>query len=106
MGLKEILFGEDEQDTKVEQTTASDNTGKTGEGATTLEGDDAVRKDQLVGEIIQKHPSAASFLMDCGMECIFCPASQNESLEEACMVHGIDAEEIVTALNEKLAAEA
>jgi hydroxylamine reductase len=36
------------------------------------------------------------------MECIFCPASQMESLGEACAVHGIDGDEICAALNEKL----
>jgi len=41
--------------------------------------------------------------MECGMGCIHCPASQMESLSEACAVHGIDGEEIVDALNDYLA---
>ena len=62
-----------------------------------------VTSDMLVGDIIVKHPLAAQFLMECGMGCIHCPASQMESLAEACAVHGIDGEEITDALNEYLA---
>ena len=69
-------------------------------------GASAITSDMLVGEIIGKHPLAAQFLMECGMGCIYCPASQMESLTEACMVHGIDAEEITDALNDYLAEHA
>ena len=61
-----------------------------------------ISSDMLVGEIIRQHPLAAQFLMECGMGCIYCPASQMESLMEACAVHGIDGEEITDALNEYL----
>jgi hybrid cluster-associated redox disulfide protein len=37
------------------------------------------------------------------MHCLGCPASRNESLEEACMVHGIPAEQVIDAINEKIA---
>ena len=39
--------------------------------------------------------------MEAGMHCVGCPASQAETLEEACMVHGIDVQDIVDMLNEK-----
>ena len=42
-------------------------------------------------------------LMRAGMHCLGCPASQGESLEEACMVHGIDCDELVAGMNEVLA---
>ena len=38
-----------------------------------------------------------------GMHCLGCPASQAESLEEACMVHGIDCDTLVSQMNEILA---
>ncbi|HAU87339.1 MAG TPA: disulfide oxidoreductase, partial [Lachnospiraceae bacterium] len=44
-------------------------------------------------------------LLDAGMHCIGCPSAQGESLEEACMVHGIDVNEVVDALNSKLSAK-
>ena len=63
---------------------------------------DLISSDMLVGDIISRHPVAAQFLMECGMSCIYCPASQMESLTEACAVHGIDGEEITDALNDYL----
>ncbi len=59
-----------------------------------------VKKDMLIGDILQLNPKFADILMDAGMHCIACPASAAETLEEACMVHGIDVEEILKALNE------
>ena len=56
----------------------------------------------LIAEILRKYPEAACVLMNCGMGCISCPASQMESLSEACMVHGIDADEVIKYLNYEL----
>ncbi len=89
MGLKDMLFGSEE-----ENQAAADQFNHVDQGEITT--------DMLISEIIGKHPMAAQFLMDCGMECIFCPASQMETLEQACSVHGIDAEEICAALNEQI----
>lgn len=61
-----------------------------------------VQKSQLVGDIIAQYPDAAFALMQCGMGCISCPASQAESLEDACMVHGMNADEVCEYVNEYL----
>ena len=58
-------------------------------------------KDTKIGELLQVDPEKAEILMDCGMHCLGCPASQMETLEEACEVHGIDVEEVLTKLNEE-----
>ena len=47
--------------------------------------------------------SIDEILMESGMHCVGCPASQGESIEEACAVHGADADELVKKLNEYLA---
>ena len=56
-------------------------------------------KDTKIGELLEKAPERAEILLDMGMHCLGCPASQMETLEEACMVHGIDVEEVVAKLN-------
>lgn len=61
-----------------------------------------ITTDQIVGDIIRDHPDAARILMMVGMGCISCPAALMESLDQACMVHGIDAEEVAKYLNEEL----
>jgi len=63
---------------------------------------EVVSGDMLIGEILRKHPDSAYLLMNCGMGCIGCPSSQMESLTEACMVHGLEAEEVVKYLNVEL----
>ena len=49
-----------------------------------------ISKEMLIGELLQVDENMAQILMGAGMHCIGCPSSQMESLEEACMVHGID----------------
>ena len=56
-------------------------------------------KDTTIGEILEKEPEKAEILLEIGMHCLGCPASQMETLEEACDVHGIDVEEVIKKLN-------
>ena len=49
-----------------------------------------ITKDTLIGEALMINPDIAPVLMDMGMHCLGCPASQGESIEEAAMVHGMD----------------
>ncbi len=65
---------------------------------------ETVNEKTLVGEIVMKHPEAIEVLLSIGMHCLGCPASQAESLEEACMVHGMDPAQVVSAINERIAA--
>lgn len=56
-------------------------------------------KDTKIGELLEMAPEKAEILMEAGMHCLGCPASQAETLEEACEVHGIDVEELLEELN-------
>ena len=58
-----------------------------------------INKDTKIGEIIENAPEKAELLLEAGMHCLGCPASQAETLEEACEVRGIDVEELVKKLN-------
>ena len=62
-----------------------------------------VTGETLIGEIVTKYPEAVEILLSIGMHCLGCPHSQAESLEEACMVHGISADQVIDAINEKIA---
>ena len=59
-----------------------------------------VTKDMIIGDMLAQDMSIAAILMNAGMHCIGCPSSQGESLEEACMVHGIDADALAKKLND------
>ena len=62
-----------------------------------------VTKDMIIGEILQINEGVIPILMQSGMHCLGCPSSQMESLGDACLVHGIDADALVEKLNEFLA---
>ena len=64
-----------------------------------------VTKEMLIGQLLRLDPNIAVVLMRAGMHCIGCPSAQGESLEMACMVHGIDADELVNQINEFLASK-
>lgn len=57
-----------------------------------------ITKDMTIGQIIVKNPNVAPILMEAGMHCLGCPASQGESLEEAAMVHGLDIDELMSKI--------
>ena len=58
-----------------------------------------ITKDMRIGELLEIAPDKIGILLSIGMHCIGCPASQMETLEEACDVHGIDVKEVLEKLN-------
>lgn len=61
-----------------------------------------ITKDMYIGEILQIDPGLAEILMSAGMHCLGCPSSQMESLEDAAMVHGFNADDLLARLNNHL----
>ena len=62
-----------------------------------------IDRNTVIGEIVNEYPEAAEILLGIGMHCLGCPAAQAETLEEACAVHGVDADEVADAINAKIA---
>ena len=60
-----------------------------------------IKKDTRIGDLLNEAPEKADILLEAGMHCLGCPASQMETLEEACEVHGIDVDDILKELNKK-----
>ena len=58
-----------------------------------------ISQNTTIGELLTVFPEAAPILMEIGMHCLGCPSAQMESLEEAAMVHGIDADLLVEKIN-------
>ena len=65
-----------------------------------------ITKDMIIADIIAVDTNLVPVLMSAGMHCVGCPSAQGESLEEACFVHGLDADEVEAALNDYLAQNA
>ena len=62
-----------------------------------------ISKDMLIGQLVNMDELIPQMLMRAGMHCLGCLSAQGESLEEACMVHGIDCDGLVSQMNEILA---
>ena len=62
-----------------------------------------ITKEMTMGELLSIDRGVAVVLMNAGMHCIGCPSSIGESLEEACMVHGIEVDELLKNINEYFA---
>ena len=58
-----------------------------------------ISKDMTIGEMLRANPDIAPVLMEVGMHCLGCPSAQGETLEEAALVHGLDADELMKQIS-------
>ena len=65
-----------------------------------------VVKETIMGDLLKSNPEVVPILLNAGMHCIGGPSSIGESLDEACMVHGIDVDDLVTEINTYIDAQA
>lgn len=59
-----------------------------------------------IGEILDNARETVPFFLEMGMHCLGCPSARGETLEQACMVHGVDADELVEKINKFLSEKA
>lgn len=64
-----------------------------------------VTKESIIGDILDADRDTAQFFFEIGMHCLGCPASRGESIEDACAVHGTDADVLVEKINKFLASK-
>lgn len=64
-----------------------------------------VTKDSIIGEVLDFEPATAQFFFEIGMHCLGCPSARGESIEDACAVHGTDADALVAKINAFLESE-
>ena len=58
-----------------------------------------ITKDTIIGDILDIAPQTAPVFMSIGMHCLGCPSSRGETVEQACMVHGVDVNELLSKVN-------
>ena len=64
-----------------------------------------VTKETVIGDILDFDATTAQYFLAMGMHCLGCPSARGESLADACMVHGVDADELVEKINAHIAAK-
>lgn len=58
-----------------------------------------ITADMILSDVIRLKPRTLGILMTYGLGCIGCPVSQLETVEEAAMVHGLELDFLLEALN-------
>lgn len=58
-----------------------------------------ITKNSTIGDVLDADRSLAPYFLEMGMHCLGCPSARSETIEQACMVHGVDADELVETLN-------
>lgn len=56
-------------------------------------------KDMTILEVINTDRRAAQIFAQIGMHCVGCAAARGETVAQAAAVHGVNADELVKALN-------
>ena len=62
-----------------------------------------VDKQTIIADVLKINPNTAQFFLEIGMHCLGCPSASGESIEQACEIHGVDADELVEKINTFLA---
>ena len=62
----------------------------------------SVTKDTIIIDVLKLDQGTAPFFFEIGIHCLGCPSASGETIEEACAVHGVDADELVEKLNDYL----
>jgi hybrid cluster-associated redox disulfide protein len=63
-----------------------------------------ITKETIVGDILDIAPETAPAFLNIGMHCLGCPASRNETIEQACMVHDVNPDDLLEHINQLLTA--
>ena len=58
-----------------------------------------IEKTTIIGDVLDIAPQTAPLFMAIDMHCLGCPSSRGETVEEACMVHGVDCDAFLKQVN-------
>ncbi len=59
-----------------------------------------ITKDMIIMDVLRMVPESANLFLEIGMHCLGCPSASGESVEQACMVHGADCDELIAKIND------
>ena len=62
-----------------------------------------IKKDTIIGDILDVAPQTAPIFLSIGMHCLGCPSSRGETVEQACMVHGVQVDDLLARINASMA---
>ena len=61
-----------------------------------------ITKNSIIGDVLDLNEDTSKFFLEMGMHCLGCPSARGETIEQACEVHGTNADQLVAKINEFL----
>ena len=61
-----------------------------------------VNRETKIGDILDFNRDTAVYFLEMGMHCLGCPSARNETIEQACRVHGVSGDDLSARINEHL----
>jgi hybrid cluster-associated redox disulfide protein len=58
-----------------------------------------VTPDMIIADVLKIDRGTVPIFLNNGLHCLGCPSATGESIEDACAIHGIDAQKLVKELN-------
>ncbi len=59
-----------------------------------------ITKDMIISEVLSLDQGTTPIFFKNGLHCLGCVMASGETVEEACMVHGINCDKLIAELNE------
>lgn len=58
-----------------------------------------ITKDMIISEVLNMDQGTVPIFFKNGLHCLGCVMASGETMEEACVVHGINCDNLITELN-------
>lgn len=58
-----------------------------------------ITKDMFIGDVLDMNRECAKYFFEIGMHCLGCPSARGETIEQACMAHGTNCDDLLEKLN-------
>ena len=58
-----------------------------------------INKDMYIMDVLKMDEGTAPIFLQNGLHCLGCAMASGETLEEACLVHGLDCDDLLEQLN-------
>ena len=63
----------------------------------------AITKDMTIQEVVENNPETIRVFLKHGLHCVGCSVARFENIEQGAMAHGIDIDNLIKDLNDKVA---
>lgn len=63
---------------------------------------ESINENMIIGKLLDRHNEVSKIFLDMGMHCLSCPTARQETIKEACEVHGVDVNDIMEKIKKAI----